>query len=234
LHYWVSEEDEGHANALNKGFSNTTGEIMAWINSDDMYTPWAFRCVAQIFDKFPEVDWIVGFCGYWNQDGFMTHAYRKPKNIYDYLSGSYGWIQQESVFWRRSLWDRAGGYIDEDYKLMVDGELWTRFFRHAELVSLDCILSGYRYHPTNRAAQHLDHCHAEMRQAISIMATQINRKTLMRGYAVRFIKGINRYLFFKTRLLPRIVSKIMPATRYTNLHYHQERWQKRSLPMSLR
>lgn len=234
LHYWISEPDSGHADALNKGFAQTTGEIMAWINSDDMYTPWALRCVAQIFDQFPEVDWIVGFCGYWNKHGFMTHAYRKPKSIYDFLSGDYGWIQQESVFWRRSLWDHAGGYINQNYRLMVDGELWTRFFQHTELVSVDCILSGYRYHPGNRAVQHIDECHAEMRTAISEMERRLDRSTRYLGRAMRVMRGVNRNVFFKSSSLPRVLSGVFPAARYTNIHYHHEQWQKRKLPFSLR
>ncbi len=133
LSYWVSERDEGHGHALNKGFSRTTGEIMAWINSDDMYTPWAFETVAEIFLSFPHVMWIVGFNSWWNSAGAMTHASRGPKNIFDYLLGRYAWIQQESVFWRRSLWEKAGGYVNQEYELMVDGELWTRFFLHEPL-----------------------------------------------------------------------------------------------------
>jgi glycosyltransferase involved in cell wall biosynthesis len=109
LHYWVSEKDEGHGHAINKGFSRTTGEIMAWINSDDKYTPWSFKVVSEIFTQFPHVMWIVGFNSWWNSDGAMTGAARIQKKIYDYLLGNYAWIQQESVFWRRSLWDKVGG-----------------------------------------------------------------------------------------------------------------------------
>ena len=85
LHYFVSEKDFGHGHAINKGFAKTSGEIMAWINSDDKYMPWAFNVVAEIFKKFPEVDWIIGYNGIWNSQGVMTHAYRRPKNICEFL-----------------------------------------------------------------------------------------------------------------------------------------------------
>ena len=59
LTYWVSETDKGQYDAINKGFARTTGEIMAWLNSDDMYTPWALTVVADIFRLFPHVEWIT-------------------------------------------------------------------------------------------------------------------------------------------------------------------------------
>ncbi len=52
LAYWESTADRGHAHAINKGFARTSGEIMAWINSDDKYTPWAFDVVMQVFSNF--------------------------------------------------------------------------------------------------------------------------------------------------------------------------------------
>ena len=175
LKYWISEPDGGHGNALNKGFTQTTGEIMAWINSDDKYLPWTFEVVAEIFSAFPEVNWIVGFNAWWDNKGRMTHAERVYRNVYDYLLGNYKWIQQESVFWRRSLWDRAGGCINEDYKLMVDGELWCRFFRTDRLYTVDSILGGYRQHEENRALLHRDSCNAEMEKAITWLRDNCDR-----------------------------------------------------------
>ena len=121
ISYWVSEPDKGHGNALNKGFAQSSGEIMAWINSDDLYMPWTLRTVAEVFTAYPEVDWIVGISSF-IRNGGIFNIDRVYKNIYDYLIGDFQWIQQESVFWRRSLWDKAGGHINEDMKLMVDGE----------------------------------------------------------------------------------------------------------------
>ena len=169
LAFWVCEKDKGHGNALNKGFSHSSGDIMGWINSDDKYAAGSLSIVADIFDKFPHVMWIVGRNSWWNQDGEMTRSVRTQKNIYDFLLGRYQWIQQESVFWRRSLWEKAGGYINEEYNYMVDGELWTRFFLHAELYSVDSILSGYRMHSENRARKNYRKCLIEMDKAISVM-----------------------------------------------------------------
>jgi glycosyltransferase involved in cell wall biosynthesis len=70
LAYWVSERDQGHYDAINKGFAHATGEIMAWLNSDDKYTPWAFRVVAEIVTTLPQVQWLTSkFPLAWNRTG---------------------------------------------------------------------------------------------------------------------------------------------------------------------
>ena len=180
LHHFVSEKDRGHGHALNKGFAQSSGEIMAWLNSDDKYCPWTLRTVAEIFEEHPDVDWITGLNGFWNNRGTLLSTTFNPKNIFDYLEGKYAWIQQETCFWRRSLWDKAGGAINEDYRFMIDGELWSRFFLHAEPWSAYCVLGGYRYHSDNGARAHTDACKAEMERAIAAMRGKLDRDALMR------------------------------------------------------
>src|SRR5688572_1835387 len=158
LHYYVSERDSGHGDALNKGFRQSSGEIMAWLNSDDKYLPWTLKTVAEIFDEHPDVNWITGMHGFWNDRGAMTGAHSWYRNIFDFLAGEPFLIQQESTFWRRSLWDRAGGAINEDYRFMVDGELWTRFFLLDRHWHAQCVLSGYRQHAGNRASKFQSAC----------------------------------------------------------------------------
>lgn len=169
LHYFVSEPDSGHGSALNKGFARTSGEIMGWINSDDMYLPWTFETVSEIFEAFPDVNWIVGLNTWWNDKGAMIATGYIYNNIFDYLSGKFFGIQQESVFWRRSLWERAGGSIDESYRFMVDAELWTRFFMLDNLWHAGSVLSGYRMHAQNRGTRFQEECTAEVTRAINVM-----------------------------------------------------------------
>jgi len=239
LHYWVSEQDSGHASALNKGFSRTSGEIMAWLNSDDKYTPWSFKAVAEIFTRFPQIMWIVGFNAWWNSAGIMTHASREPKHIYDFLVGDYAWIQQESIFWRRDLWNRAGGYIDENYRFMVDGELWTRFFLHEPLYSVDSILSGYRMYPQNRARQHYQSCVQEMEQAIAAMKNRCPKNVQANLERLNLVRRVGKLPLARQFSLARLLRGFAFPTlssdlAYPNIFfdYDSGNWKEQRLPYS--
>ncbi len=154
--FWCSEPDNGHYDAINKGFSYTSGEIMAWLNSDDMYCPWALRTVADIFSTCPQVEWLTtlnpciwdwyGFCEKAEHiAGYSKEAFLEGRCL-AWVPESLGWIQQESTFWRRRLWERAGGTLSTDFALAGDFELWSRFYRHAELYGVASPLGGFRYH----------------------------------------------------------------------------------------
>ncbi len=236
LSYWVSEKDEGHGHALNKGFAHTTGEIMAWLNSDDMYTPWSFQIVADIFSSFPHVMWIVGFNAWWNRSGAMTKASRVPKNIFDYLLGRYAWVQQESVFWRRELWERAGGYVNQDYKFMVDGELWTRYFLFEPLYTVDCILGGYRSHPGNRASTIYSDCLHEMNKAISEMRKHCPIEVMRNYNKLEVLGRLSKHPMLRiliSRLGPRTFPGVYGAAAYKNITWRHEHWVERALPYKI-
>jgi glycosyltransferase involved in cell wall biosynthesis len=185
LHYSCSEKDSGHAEALNKGFEKTDGEIMGWINSDDMYLPGCFNAISQIFMAFPDIAWITGFSSVWNKFGSMTQVESVHKNIYDFMNGNYDWIQQESTFWRRSLWNKAGGQINQDVHFAVDGDLWSRFFIHERLVSVSCGFGGYRYHGKNRAFENMQNIKIEVENSISKMMQSVETSKLQLSEKVK-------------------------------------------------
>ncbi len=145
LAYWVSEPDKGLYNAIQKGFDQSTGEIMAWINSDDLYHPKAFFTVAEIFGKFNEVNWLQGIPSVFDEMGRTVDVSGvKRWSKLNYYLGNFEWIQQESVFWRRSLWKKAGSTIDAEMKYAGDLELWLRFFRYEKLYVTRALLGGFR------------------------------------------------------------------------------------------
>jgi glycosyltransferase involved in cell wall biosynthesis len=153
LTYWVSEDDEGPHDAINKGFKHTTGEILAWLNSDDKFMPWTLRVVAEIFSSCPEVEWLTSLYPIiWDERGLAVQCASLPGfDRRAYFKG--GTIQQESTFWRQSLWERAGAYIDTSFEYAFDRELWGRFWQHAELYGVGVPLGGNRQHDdrfTNR------------------------------------------------------------------------------------
>jgi len=166
LRHWVSEPDHGQYEAINRGFSQSTGEIMAWLNSDDKYTPWTFSVVSDIFDTHPEVEWLTSlYTLFWNEKGqAVTCSYIGGFNRESFFRGANlpmrGWfartfIMQEATFWRRSLWERAGGYVDSSLGFAGDFELWTRFFQHADLYAVGAPLGGFRRHGNQKTKNHL-------------------------------------------------------------------------------
>ncbi len=155
LTYWQSCPDGGQYRAITEGFRHTTGEIMAWLNSDDKYHPLAFAKVACAFADHPEVAWLTGRKTLWDRTGNLTwidgdDTYFSRRK---FLEGHFNkpFIQQESTFWCRSLWEQAGGSLAHDISLAGDMDLWCRFFRHASLYTLDTMLGGFRSHGEQRS-----------------------------------------------------------------------------------
>ncbi|WP_163264258.1 glycosyltransferase family 2 protein [Dysgonomonas sp. 216] len=146
LTYWESVADKGMYHAIQKGFEKSTGEIMAWINSDDMYISKSLFSVAEIFSSFKNVNWLLGFPTFYDAQGRLVHCshtmHRWSK--FDVYTGNYRWIQQESVFWRRTLWDKIGASIDISLKYAGDFDLWNKFFKHDKLYVTTALLSGFR------------------------------------------------------------------------------------------
>ena len=145
LKYWVSEPDSGMYDALRKGFEKSTGELIAWNNSDEMYQAGSFFTVAEIFSTLNEVNWLQGQPTHFDNKGRTVAVLLLRKwSKYNFYSGDFKWIQQESTFWRRSLWEKAGSRINTELKYAGDLELWLRFFRHEKLFVTSALIGGFR------------------------------------------------------------------------------------------
>jgi glycosyltransferase involved in cell wall biosynthesis len=143
----IRQANQGLYPALNAGFARTTGEIMGWLNSSDMLQINGLFVVGGVFSSFREVEWITGRPTKYNPSGQTVNIWPVPHwSRLRFLAGANKFIQQESTYWRRGLWQRAGGYVHEGFRAEGDFELWVRFFRHAQLYSVDALIGGYRAH----------------------------------------------------------------------------------------
>jgi glycosyltransferase involved in cell wall biosynthesis len=146
---WHSAPDNGMYDALNRGFARGSGEVMGWISATDLLHTRSLFVVGSVFRALPQVEWITGrptgFC----EEGWPVGVNRSVRrwSRWRFLAGSNRYIQQESTYWRRSLWERAGAHLDASSRDGSDFELWTRFFRHAQLYTVEALIGGFRVHP---------------------------------------------------------------------------------------
>ncbi len=153
---WRSEKDRGQSHAINKGFRMASGEVLAFLNSDDVYEPGALRKVGAFFASHPEAAWVTGKCRNIDQEGReIRRAVKLYKNLW-LKSRSYAalqvldYVSQPATFWHRRVIEKVG-LFDEDLRYAMDYDYSLRVGRHFRLWVLDEYLACFRIHPTSKA-----------------------------------------------------------------------------------
>lgn len=123
---WTSEKDSGQSQAINLGFAHTDGEIMAWLNSDDLLLPGALHTVADYFNRYPDVDVVYGNRLLVDEKDMEIGRWILPGHDSDVLSWA-DYVPQETLFWRRRIWEKVGGKVDESFRFAMDWDLLVRF-----------------------------------------------------------------------------------------------------------
>jgi hypothetical protein len=146
LSHLESSKDKGQTNALNLGFAKSDGEIMAYLNSDDLLLPGSLHYVARYFVTHPQVDVVYGHRVIVDENGMEIGRWIMPRHSNSVLAWA-DYLPQETMFWRRSLWEACGGYFDESFNFAMDWELLLRFCRAgARFVRLPRFLGAFRVH----------------------------------------------------------------------------------------
>lgn len=148
LAYWVSEKDGGQADALNKGFARATGDIIGYLNSDDLYLPGALRTVADAFTTNQQASWVAGGCIFLQQETSSNCVPpRLPASRADWFGSCP--IAQPATFWRRELFDQYGFF--KDYRYCLDYDFWVRLAAHGEQCHpINQPLAAFRLHPSSK------------------------------------------------------------------------------------
>jgi glycosyltransferase involved in cell wall biosynthesis len=152
--YWISEPDDGQADAINKGLSHSSGEIIGWLNSDDLYRPGAILAA---------VTGLLGQSGCWLVYGEADYIDKKSRRTGRYPTDTYSLLNllqhccicQPSVFFDRRLLDTAGN-LNINYDMALDYELWLRYSRYTPFLYLPVTLAASRMYPENKTSNYRD------------------------------------------------------------------------------
>jgi glycosyltransferase involved in cell wall biosynthesis len=157
--WWCCEKDKGQTNAINKGLMRATGEIVGWINSDDMMLPGSLERIAQAFDD-SQVDAICGWIIAIDEHNRRIDHKIFPQPTKDVIL-SRSILPQQGVFWRKSVTDRIG-MLDEEMHMCMDLEYWTRMACNNVIPRMvPAFLGAFRMHEDQKTQIQLEKWHAE-------------------------------------------------------------------------
>jgi glycosyltransferase involved in cell wall biosynthesis len=149
---WVSEPDRGQSDAINKGFQMATGELCAWVNSDDLLLPGCLTKVATAYLANNSPDIIHSNCIYIDRDGLIVKAVRTPRQTYFFAQRGVWSITEPSVFYRTDRL-RQVGYLDLNYRLSMDLDLWIRLLQqNCVFVHIPEYLGAFRWHEASKSS----------------------------------------------------------------------------------
>jgi len=196
LQYWVSEPDSGQAAAINKGLKRTTGEIIAYINSDDFYLPGALGAVSFACEQVPEADLFHGRCRFIDESGNRIGEHFGSIRTFAEIVDLWGvwWekrqLVQPEVFWTRRIMDRVGR-LNENLHYAMDYDYWTRMLAvEAKIAPVDYPLATFRFHPNQKSSA----ANNAAQELLAVVKGHLWKATSKLSWAERF-RLQNRWLY---------------------------------------
>lgn len=155
LTHWESRAGTGQAQAINRGFRGSTGDILCWLNSDDLLLPGALAAVAEYFANNPDVDVVYGHRILIDENAQEIGRWIMPAHDPEVLAWA-DLIPQETLFWRRSVWDKIGAALDESFQFALDWDMLLRFQEvGANVVRIPHFLGAFRVHPQQKTTSQI-------------------------------------------------------------------------------
>jgi glycosyltransferase involved in cell wall biosynthesis len=161
LAYWCSEPDAGQTDAINKGFARARGEILAWLNSDDVYRPRTISAVVESLAAHPEVGMVYAQADYIDERGATVGRFPAAATDLRRLREGYVHIPQQSAFFRASLW-RMVGPLDPRFYFAMDYDLWVRIASISPILHVPQVWGGFRLHGDAKTVASAARCWPEM------------------------------------------------------------------------
>jgi glycosyltransferase involved in cell wall biosynthesis len=202
LAYWVSEKDRGQSHAINKGFQVSTGEIIAWLNSDDCYLTGTLDTVSRFFQEHPHVDLLYGDVILIDRESRTLDVRKVVPYNYTLALYSLSGIPQPSAFFRRRALDVVG-LLDEDLHYQMDTEFFLRFGKHRLRVEyLPVPLAKFRLHPRSKTISEYDDKVQEANRKIleKMMQRRITKKE---AWKFQGLKLLARFIMYCERAVLR-------------------------------
>ncbi len=163
LDWWTSEKDKGHADALNKGFAHATGEILAWLNSDDVYHPGAVAEAVAFLCAHPQAGMVYGDANFIDETGAMIGRFASRQTSYQRMLQGSVHIPQATTFFRADLW-RQLGPLDLSLFFAFDYDLWVKLSKVSEICYLPRLWADFRMHDAGKSVKNDEICYQDMQR----------------------------------------------------------------------
>jgi len=159
--WWVSEKDKGHADALNKGFAHASGEILAWLNSDDVYYPQAVAEAVALLKQHSEVGMVYGDADLIDNSGAAVGHFAARQTDYRHMLRGSVHIPQATTFFRADLWKQVGP-LDLSLFFSFDYDLWVKIAKVSQLLYVHNRWAKFRIHDDGKTIVNDDRCYPDM------------------------------------------------------------------------
>lgn len=207
---WISEPDKGQTDAINKGMALVKGDILAYLNSDDILLPGALQRVAGFFQDHPECDLVYGNADYIDLDGKVTGAYATAEYSFERLMQD-NCICQPAAFWRKRIFDRVG-FFNAELQTAMDYEYWLRIAN----------AGGVIYHSKETLAQSRLHEDAKTLSMRGVIFQEILKICKEQGglVSLSYLQGWWSYRLYETRRWGSTVRRFLPGVHRVPAFVH--------------
>ena len=192
ISFWKSSPDKGQSDAINKGFKKSTGDIITFCNSDDIYLPGTFNYIAEKWKYWKNFGAIIGSFQYMNEESEIIKQARPPRILtngpIDLSLGPPGnyRLHQVSTFFSRNALDKVGRYVNDDLHYVLDRELLFRVLREYPVYTVQKTFGVFRIHPKSKSTEKIIPFYDEFHDLYMSMLNGNKKEDALRKYMAKY------------------------------------------------